>query len=638
MNLRTTDRFTIADASEIYGVDNWGNGYLGISESGDLMVSPTRENGRAIALADVVADLGRRGVRTPVLLRFPQILDSQVHGVAGAFGTAIAEYDYPEPYLPVFPIKVNHHRGVVQALVSSGWKHRLGLEVGSRPELLAALATPTAPESLLICNGYKDREYLWAAALATRLGRRVIVVLEKPFEIEPYLELAREQTDLPMIGIRFKLHARGSGLWEKSGGYASKFGLSTSQLLETVDRLNAAGLGDRFTLLHFHIGSQITEIRKIKNAIREAARVYAKLRRMGVELEYLDVGGGLGVDYDGSKTSSDASVNYNVQEYANDIVFTVKDVCEEEHVPPPKLVSESGRNLVAYHSVLVTDVRDVIRGASPITPAPEGDGDYAQVVEDLGEVLRSIHVKNYRELYHDALEYRDQLYSMFNLGMIDLRDRAQGESLFWEIAARAVRFSRTAKYQADEFEELEHRMHDKYIVNLSVFQSLPDAWALDQLFPVVPIRRLNERPSVRATLVDITCDSDGEVDKFVDLRDIKGALEVHPLREGEEYHLAFLLIGAYQDTMGDVHNLFGKVHEAEVLLDPDSGKAVVRNVRRGAEARHTMGHFGYRETALVDAVRGIVKERVASGAIRADDAEGIVKDYEERLARYTYLR
>ena len=636
MTVRATDRFTTADAAEIYGVENWGNGYLGISESGNLIVNPTREAGRGVVVAEVVADLARRDVQTPVLLRFPQILESQVNGVAGAFGNAIAEYGYPEPYLPVFPIKVNHHHGVVQALVSAGWKHRLGLEVGSRPELLAALATPTAPESLLICNGYKDHEYLSAAALATRLGRRVVVVMEKPFELDPYLELARELKDLPMIGIRFKLQARGSGLWEKSGGYASKFGLSTSQLLETVDRLNEAGLGDRFTLLHFHIGSQVTEIRKIKVAIREAARVYAKLRRMGVDLEYLDVGGGLGIDYDGSKTSSDASVNYNVQEYANDIVFTVKDVCEEEHVPPPKLVSESGRNLVAYHSVLVTDVRDVVRGGGVI--APDHDGEFAQVVEDLTETLKLIHVKNFRELYHDALEYRDQLYSMFNLGMIDLRDRAQGESLFWEIARRAVRFSRTSKYQGDEFEELEHRMHDKYIINLSVFQSLPDAWALDQLFPVIPIHRLNERPSVRATLVDITCDSDGEVDKFVDLRDIKSALEVHPLRDGEEYYLAFLLIGAYQDTMGDVHNLFGKVHEAEVLLDPESGKAVLRNVRRGAQARDTMGHFGYREERLVEAVRGILKERVATGAVAADEVEGILSDYQERLARYTYLR
>jgi arginine decarboxylase len=635
MNVRTTDRFTVADAAEIYGVDNWGNGYLEIGDNGHLRVLPTRTRGQAIDLPEVVADLARRDVRTPVLLRFPQIVESQVRSLAGAFQNAIEEYGYAGRYRPVFPIKVNHHRGVVAELVRSGWNQGLGLEVGSRPELLAALAVPAAPDGLLICNGYKDRDYLATAALATRLGRKVVVVLEKPFELDQYLEMAREQTHVPMVGVRFKLQSRGSGMWEKSGGYASKFGLSTLQLLRAVERLDEAGLADRFALLHFHIGSQITEIRKVKNAIREAARVYAKLRRMGVALQYVDVGGGLGIDYDGSKTSSDASVNYSSQEYANDIVFTVQEVCEEEHVPPPDLLSESGRHLVAYHSVLVTDVRAVIHGAEPV-PA-ESEGEYSQVVEDLREIARLMGVKNYRELYHDALEYRDQLYSMFSLGMIDLRDRALGETLFWEIAARAVHFSGTAKFQAEEFQELEHRLHDKYILNFSVFQSLPDAWALDQLFPIMPIHRLNERPTVRATLVDITCDSDGEVDKFVDLKDIKDSLEVHPLREGEPYHVAFLLIGAYQDTMGDVHNLFGRVHEAEVLLDPE-GKAVVRNVRRGDPARVTMGHFGYREDALVDSVRGMLRDRVAAGHLDQAEADQLLDEYRQRLTAYTYLR
>jgi len=634
MNIRVTERFTASEAAEIYGVDNWGNGYLEIGESGHLLVTPTREKGRGIDIPEVVADLARRGVATPVLLRFPQILESQVRGLTQSFNNAIAEYGYPGRYLPVFPIKVNHHRGVVSELVSSGWKHGLGLEVGSRPELLAALSVSTPPDSLLICNGYKDREYLSTACLAARLGRKVVVVLEKPFELDQYLELAREESVLPAVGIRFKLQARGSGLWEKSGGYASKFGLSTLQLLRAVDRLNEAGLSDKFVLLHFHIGSQITEIRKLKNAIREAARIYAKLRRLGVALEYVDVGGGLGIDYDGSKTSSDASVNYTAQEYANDIVFTVNEVCEEEHVPPPTLVSESGRHLVGYHSVLVTDVRAVIHGAEPV-PEPAA-GENSQVVEDLREILRAISVKNYRELYHDALEYRDQMYSMFSLGMIDLRDRALAETLFWEIASRAVQYSKTAKFQADEFMELEHRLHDKYILNFSVFQSLPDAWALDQLFPIVPIHRLNERPTARATLVDITCDSDGEVEKFVDLKDIKDSLEVHELRDGEPYYLAFLLIGAYQDTMGDVHNLFGRVHEAEVLIDP-SGKFVIRNVRRGDQARHTMAHFGYREDAQVEAIRGMLRERVAQGHLDADAANELLSDYQDRLGRYTYL-
>jgi len=634
MNVRTSDRFTTAEAAEIYGLDNWGNGYLAISDTGNLLVTPTRERARAIDVPEVVANLRRRGIQTPVLLRFPQLLEAQTRGLTQAFGNAIREFGYPGRYAPVFPIKVNHHRGVASELLQSGWRDNLGIEVGSRPELLAAMSMPAAPDSILICNGYKDADYLSTAALAARLGRRVIVVLEKPFELDPYLELARESTVVPYVGMRFKLQARGSGMWEKSGGFASKFGLTTLQLIRAVERLQEAGLADRIALLHFHIGSQITEIRRVKNAIREAARVYAKIRKMGVGLHYMDVGGGLGVDYDGSKTSSDASVNYTVQEYANDIVFGIHEVCEEEHVPAPTIVSESGRHLTAYHSILVGDVRAVISGIEPAPPALRGDEP--QVIDDLHELSRTISVKNYREAYHDALEYRDNLFSMFGLGLVSLHDRAIGETLFWEIAGKALQFSKTAKFFADEFAELEQRLHDKYIVNFSVFQSLPDHWALDQLFPVMPIHRLHERPAGRATLVDITCDSDGEVDKFVDLKDIKDALEVHDLRPGEPYYLGFLLIGAYQDTMGDVHNLFGRVHEAEVLLDPE-GKTVIRNVRRGDQSRHMLAHFGHTEDKLIEEIQAQLRERAARGELSSSDAGVLLEEYRERLAHYTYL-
>ena len=634
MNVRTSDRFTTAEAAEIYGLDNWGNGYLAISDTGNLLVTPTRERARAIDVPEVVANLRRRGIQTPVLLRFPQLLEAQTRGLTQAFGNAIREFGYPGRYAPVFPIKVNHHRGVASELLQSGWRDNLGIEVGSRPELLAAMSMPAAPDSILICNGYKDADYLSTAALAARLGRRVIVVLEKPFELDPYLELARESTVVPYVGMRFKLQARGSGMWEKSGGFASKFGLTTLQLIRAVERLQEAGLADRIALLHFHIGSQITEIRRVKNAIREAARVYAKIRKMGVGLHYMDVGGGLGVDYDGSKTSSDASVNYTVQEYANDIVFGIHEVCEEEHVPAPTIVSESGRHLTAYHSILVGDVRAVISGIEPAPPALRGDEP--QVIDDLHELSRTISVKNYREAYHDALEYRDNLFSMFGLGLVSLHDRAIGETLFWEIAGKALQFSKTAKFFADEFAELEQRLHDKYIVNFSVFQSLPDHWALDQLFPVMPIHRLHERPAGRATLVDITCDSDGEVDKFVDLKDIKDALEVHDLRPGEPYYLGFLLIGAYQDTMGDVHNLFGRVHEAEVLLDPE-GKTVIRNVRRGDQSRHMLAHFGHTEDKLIEEIQAQLRERAARGELSSSDAGVLLEEYRERLTHYTYL-
>ncbi len=634
MNVPATDRFTVSDAVNMYGLDGWGNGYLAVADDGNLLVTPSRDPSRSIVVLRIVEDLARRGIKTPVLLRFPQLLEGQVSELAAAFSNAIREFSYAERYLPVFPIKVNQQRSVVEGLVSSGWKHGLGIEVGSRPELLAAIALETPPDAVLICNGFKDPDYLSSAALATRLGKQVIVVVEKPFEVEQILRLAEEERALLRIGFRIRLQSRGSGKWEKSGGVASKFGLSTLQLLRALDRLTEAGLGPQIALLHFHIGSQVTEIRRVKNAVREAARVYAKVRKRGAGVSFLDVGGGLGIDYDGSKTSSDASVNYTVQEYANDVVFGIAEVCAEEHVPPPVIVSESGRMLVGYHAMLVVDVRGAISGIEPDPPALTGRE--AQVVQDLAEVSRKISVKNYREFYHDAIEYRDQAHSLFNLGMLSLDERAKAETLFWEIAGKAVRFSKTAKFVADEFVELEQRLHDKYLCNFSVFQSLPDHWALDQLFPVIPIHRLNEPPSRRATLVDITCDSDGEVAKFVDLKDIKDALEVHDLRPGEPYYLGFVLVGAYQDTMGDMHNLFGRVHEAEVVLDP-LGRALIRDVRRGEPAGDTLACFGYGESDLVESVAAGLREKVSRGEIPREDADGLLDDYRQRLTHYTYL-
>ena len=527
MDVPVTDRFTVDDAAETYGLDHWGNGYLAIGKDGHLRVLPRRKGAGSIDVYDVVRRLNGEGVRTPLLLRFPQLLKGQVRQLATSFNNAIREYRYPGGFSPLFPIKVNQQRSVVEGLVEHGRQYALGLEVGSRPELLVATAVDLPPNALIVCNGFKDADYLSSAALATRLGKQVVVVIEKPFELAALLEMAAAGEMVPMIGFRLRLQSRGSGLWEKSGGIASKFGLTMLQLLRSLDRLQAAGLADRVVLLHFHIGSQVTEIRKVKSAVQEAGRIYAKMRKMGVEVRYLDVGGGLGVDYDGSKTSSDASVNYSVQEYANDVVFGVQDVCEQEEVPPPHLLSESGRMLVAYHSILVTDVRETITGLDP--DPLEITGDEHEIVLEMAEVERKITVKNYREFYHDAIEYRDRMYSAFRLGLIGLGERAKVETLFWKVARKAVRHSKSAKFVAEEFAELESKLHDKYICNFSVFQSLPDHWALDQLFPVMPIHRLNEQPVRRATLVDITCDSDGEVDKFVDLKDLKEGLEVHPL-------------------------------------------------------------------------------------------------------------
>jgi arginine decarboxylase len=634
MNVPATDRFTADHAADLYGLDAWGNGYLAVRDNGHLLVTPTRDATRGIDVYEVVSKLVRRGYNTPILLRFPQLLEGQIGELADAFAHAIREYKYPGRFLPVFPMKVNQQRPVVDELLSSGWKYGLGLEVGSRPELVAAAALATPPDALVVCNGFKDAEYLSSAAFAARLGKHVVVVVEKPFELDAILESAAAGESLPMIGFRIRLQARGSGLWEKSGGFASKFGLTTRQLLDALERLAAAGLQQHVALLHFHIGSQITEIRKVKNAVREGGRIYAKLRKLGVQIRYLDVGGGLGIDYDGSKTSSDASVNYTVQEYANDIVFGISEVCEEEHVEPPTIVCESGRMLTAYHAMLVTDVRAAISGVDPQPPVLTGRE--AQVVGELAEVDRNINVKIYREFYHDAIEYRDQMYSLFNLGMLGLEDRAKGESLFWSIAGKAVRHSKSAKFVAEEFQELESRLHDKYICNFSVFQSLPDHWALDQLFPVVPAHRLNEIPGRRATLVDITCDSDGEVSKFVDLKDIKEALEIHELVGGEPYYLAFVLVGAYQDTMGDLHNLFGRVHEADVILDP-RGSVMLRDVRRGEGAVEALRYFGYHEEELVAWIEAALRGRVHGGLLSEQDAAALLEDYRRHLRRYTYL-
>ena len=634
MNVSFTERFTTDDAVNIYGLDGWGNGYFAIGEDGHLLVTPTREPARSIDVFRVVEDLAKRGIKTPVLLRFPQLLEGQVNELAQSFANAIREYNYRERYHPVFPIKVNQQRAVVEGLVRSGWGAGLGLEAGSRPELLAAIALELSPDALIICNGFKDQAYLQMASSACRLGKQVVVVIEKPFEVDQILEMAAQEPVLFKIGFRIRLQAKGSGMWEKSGGFTSKFGLTTLQLLRGLEKLTASGLRSQLALLHFHIGSQITEIRKVKTAVREAARIYAKVRKLGADVSYLDVGGGLGIDYDGSKTSSDASVNYSVQEYANDVVFGIQEVCDEEHVPPPRIVSESGRMLVAYHSMLVTDVRAAVSGLEPDPPALTGRE--AQIVQDLADAAKKISVKNYREFYHDAIEYRDQMYSLFNLGMLGLEERGKGEMFFREVATKAVRFSKSAKFVADEFQELETKLHDKYICNFSVFQSVPDHWALDQLFPIIPVHRLNEPPTRKATLADITCDSDGEVEKFVDLKDIKDALEVHELKEGEPYYLAFALVGAYQDTMGDMHNLFGRVNEAEVILGP-KGAPVVTDVRRGEPASETLACFGYDRADLAEAVKAQLRERTNRGEISEGDAAAFLENYTARLSQYTYL-
>ena len=634
MNISITDHFRVEDAAELYGLSGWGKGYFAISPDGQLQIRPTRKVGCEIDIHPVIERLRQQGFSTPLLLRFPQALGTQIDELSGAFENAIKEYHYPSTYRPVFPVKVNQQRSVVEGLLEAGRNHSLGLEVGSRPELMLAAALDTPQDALIICNGFKDGEYLSMAGIAASLGKRVIVVIEKPFELDPLLAMVDQGEPLPELGFRLRLQARGSGLWEKSGGFASKFGLTTAELVDCLDRLKARGLLSTVRLLHFHIGSQITEIRKVKAAVEEAARVYARVRQLGAEIQFLDVGGGLGIDYDGSRTSSDASVNYSVQEYANDVVFGISEICEQEGVPHPVIVSESGRMLAAYHSILVVDVRGVISGVERQPPGLVGDEH--QIVKDLEEIYQAMTVKNYRETFHDSIEYRDQMQSLFRLGMLGLNDRAVGEQLVSAIANRAVEHSRSAKFIADEFIELAARMQDKYICNFSVFQSLPDHWALDQLFPVMPIHRLDEAPTRRASLVDITCDSDGEIDKFVDPREIKGALDLHPVQPGQPYYLGFMLVGAYQETMGDLHNLFGCVHDFSVSVD-GAGEIATTHTTTGETAAETLRCFGYSASELGEKVETQLKTAADTGTISRDLSSALAAQYRRHLALYTYL-
>jgi arginine decarboxylase len=625
--------FTTRDAVRLYGIESWGAGYFDVSEQGHLLVRPMRDE-RAVDLLSLVPRLRKRGGRFPILLRFPQILSNRVNELFDAFDKAIGEYGYGNRYLGVFPIKVNQKREVVDTLVASGRERGLGLEAGSKAELAIALSHVLHKDALIVCNGYKDAAYVRMALRGVEMGKRVFLIVEKPQEIALILKVAQETGVAPLIGMRIRLHARGSGKWEKSGGQAAKFGLTTQELLEAVEELKRADMLSAFRLLHFHVGSQIPEIKRIKNAVKEGARVYAKLRAAGAPVDILDVGGGLGVDYDGSKTSYDASMNYTLQEYANDVVYIVREICGVEGVPEPSIASESGRALVAFHAALLCEVR----GQNATTPEAQEllvPADVHDVLRELKEMLDGMTRKNHREYYHDALEKREELYGLFDLGYLSLRERALGERIFDAICRRAVHFAKEDRFVPEEFEDLEKRLVTKYIANFSVFQSIPDSWALDQLFPVVPIHRLDEEPEVQATLCDVTCDSDGEIDRFVDLRDVKDALELHEL-DGRPYYVTILMIGAYQDVLGDYHNLFGIVDEAHVVVGP--GKKVrVTELQPGDAAGDVLRLFSYDPDTMLRSVQSQAKTAVREKRLSKAQATAIADEYREALEAYTYL-
>ncbi len=626
---------------ETYGIDNWGADYFGVNRKGNLIVKAPENEALTADVKVIIDDLRKRGVNTPVLLRFPQLIFGQIRKLQTAFRKSIKEFEYEGGHLCVFPMKVNQNRAVIEEYLREGSRYNFGLEAGSKAELYAALGLEQSKDSLLVLNGFKDRDFIKLAFAGAAAGKNVVIVIEKMSELDHTLALAEESTNqnknipLPTIGVRVKLYSKGSGKWEKSGGEAAKFGLTTTEILEVIRRLQEAGRIDMLSLLHFHIGSQLTDIKRIKNAMKEAARTYAKISKMGIPIQYLDVGGGMAVDYDGSRTSFESSANYNAREFANDVIYVIKTVCDDENVPHPTIIQESGRYLSAYHAILVTNVQDEIETVVESSVPIEMEKDDPQIVKELFDLRDTINAKNYREYYHDALENRDELFTMFNLGLITLEAKGKGEVLFWDICEKADEFAQLKKYVAEEFDELRRLMCVKYLANFSVFRSMPDNWALEQLFPIIPIHKLNKKPTEYATLCDITCDSDGIVDKFVDLHDVKPVLELHKLVKGEPYYLAMMLVGAYQEVMGNNHNLFGVPHEAHIFIGEDG--YIIKKVIYGATLGDSLATVRFDAVQLHDTYRRMVLQRVKTGALSSTEGSQLIEYYEDQVESYTYL-
>ncbi len=623
----------IEDAIDLYGIERWGNGYFSFNKNGNLIVKPTKKDTETIDLKNVVDTLSTKKIKFPTLFRFPQILESQIKELNGAFSGSISEYKYNSVYQGVFPMKVNQRKEVIEEIIKSGKKYNMGLEVGTKAELLAALSIELSPDALLICNGFKDDEYLKMALNAIKLKNKVVIVIDEFNETTRLLELSRQMNVKPLIGIRAKLYSKGSGKWAESGGESSKFGLTTTEMLDCVKIIAEYEMLPQLQMLHFHIGSQITEIRRIQKAVKEAARVYAKIRNKHIDIRYFNIGGGLGIDYDGSKTSSEASANYTIQEYANNVVYSLKEVCDEENIPHPVILSESGRAIAAYHSVLVINIKGNKNGNHK--DQVEILGNEPHIIKDLYDGLKEINIKNYVEYYHDALQHREELLSLFNLGELELEDKSKGELLFWRICEKASAFARESGNKSDDFDDLNKLLSKKYIGNFSIFQSIPDFWAIKQLFPVVPLNRANEKPTEYGTIVDITCDSDGEIDKFVDLKDVKEILELHALNNGS-YYLAILLLGAYQDTIGDYHNLFGSANEVHIIVD-DKSEWHIKHSVDGDRNCDTLGYVKYNTSALLAAFESEVTQALREDRLSKSDAEDILKNYKSVMYQYTYL-
>ena len=629
-------------ARNLYNVHRWGAEYFDVNDAGHVIAKPLKDSGASVDLTDVIEEAKARGLKFPVLIRFQDILRHRVESINLAFRSAIAEFNYHGNYRGVFPIKVNQLREVVEEILDAGKPYDFGLEVGSKPELFAGLALQSQLGSLIVCNGYKDASFIRMALLGTKLGKKVIMVVEKLEELRQIISLSKQLGVEPTIGVRARLLSKGGGKWAESAGENAKFGLSTAELLSATEMLKAENLTHCFKLLHFHIGSQVPDILIVKRAVQEAARFYAKLYKMGFQIEYLDVGGGLGVDYDGSRSAFDSSTNYTLQEYANDVIYYIADVCNTENVPHPNLISESGRAVVAHHSVLIVEVFGAIAKIRAGNQSQYGDNE-PPLVRELLDIQRNLPKLNKLEAYHDALERREDAQHMFTLGMMDLPEKAKIENLYWEISLAVVESFKGQAYVPEEIRKLEDSLGDQYLCNFSVFQSLLDHWALGQLFPVMPVSRLNERPTREATLVDITCDSDGQVNKFIDLRDVRDTLPLHPLNTNgngmpEPYYLGFFLMGAYQDIMGDLHNLFGRVNEVHVFLDPDEPAGYyVEEIIEGTTIVQALDSVQYDEKELKRQMKAQVDEAIKSDRMKPSEAMRLLDDYERGLKEYTYL-
>jgi arginine decarboxylase len=627
----------ISSAISLYNIDRWGSGYFTINERGHISVLPTQNPATPIDLKELVDEAQQRGLSFPMVVRFQDLLRHRVEKINMCFAEAVTEMGYKSEYRGVFPIKVNQLREVVEEIMDAGKPFKFGIEAGSKPELLAALAIHKDPESLIICNGYKDALFIQNALLGSKLGKKVIMVVEKLEELYQIIQVSQEVGVEPMIGVRVRLSAKGAGKWATSGGENAKFGLSTSDLVTASETLKKSGLAHCLRLVHFHVGSQVPDIGTIKRAVREAARFYAKLVKMGHTMGFMDVGGGLGVDYDGSRTAFESSMNYSLAEYARDIVWNIMDVVDSEKVAHPVIVSESGRAIVAHHSILVVEAFGAIEKDKTLLK-PEISPKDPKQVSDILELQKSITAQNWMETFHDAQQMKEQSQSMFDLGLLELESKAKVEQAYWQIAQQVVNFSKDMKYVPDEVRELEITLSDQYVCNFSVFQSLLDHWALGQLFPVMPIDHLDKIPDRNATLVDITCDSDGKISKFIDLQDVKDTLPLHRLTPGEPYLIGFFLMGAYQDIMGDLHNLFGRVNEAHVFLDEDEESGwYIEETLEGSTIGDVLKMVQWDQAELMRQMKIQVDAAIKTDRLKPNEAMRLLSNYEKALKGYTYL-